>query len=87
MKQTEHRGHSILWSIEQPSGTNFCNARGHVEFYQGETFCTVNLTGAVNKFTSEEDAERDLLTKAKSWIDRRTHSTVQETSSMKSLTS
>lgn len=78
MKQTEHRGHSILWSVEQPSGTPFWNARGRVEFYQGDTFCSVNLTGAVNKFTAEDESERDFLTKAKSWIDRHLPSTHDE---------
>ena len=69
MKEAEHRGYLIYWSVEKPSGTAFWNARGRIEFYQGQTLCSLNLTGNVNKFTSENDAEQHFLTKAKNWIE------------------
>jgi hypothetical protein len=80
MKKAAHRGYLIYWSVEKPSGTEFWNARGRIEFYEGRTFCrgALNLTGKVNKFTSETDAEQDFLNKAKNWIDRRLRPRNQE---------
>jgi hypothetical protein len=67
MKQVEHRGHVIHYTVEN---TEFWNARGRIEFYESNTNCSVNLTGKVNKFISEEEAEQDFLSRAKDWIDR-----------------
>jgi hypothetical protein len=80
MKEAEHRGYLIYWSVEKPSGTAFWNARGRIEFIESRTFCkaALNLTSSVNKFTSENDAEKDFLTKAKNWIDRRSRPRHQE---------
>ena len=78
MKEAEHRGYLICWSVEKPSGTEFWNARGRIEFYQDQTLCSLSLTGSVNKFTSENDAEQHFLTKVKNWIDRRSRPRHQE---------
>jgi hypothetical protein len=71
METETYRDCTICFEILQPVGTQFWNARGRIEYYEGMTFCSVNLTGSVNRFSSEEDAKRDFVAKAKSWADRR----------------
>jgi hypothetical protein len=71
METETYRDCTILYEVQQPVGTGYWNARGRVEYYENGTFCSVNLTSAVNKFTSPEEARQDLLAKAKSWTDRR----------------
>lgn len=69
-QREEYNGHVIVFGVAQPTGTKFRNVRGRVEFYQCRTYRSVYFTGAVNKFTSEEDATQQFLTKVKGWIDR-----------------
>jgi hypothetical protein len=47
MREAEYQGYLIYWCVEKPSGTEFWNARGRIEFYQGQTLCSLNLTGYV----------------------------------------
>jgi hypothetical protein len=71
METETYRDCTIFYEMYQPAGAEFWSARGRVEYYEGITFCSVNLSSAVNKFVSRDEAKQDFLTKAKSWADRR----------------
>jgi hypothetical protein len=71
MEQEEYRGNIIHFVVEQPSGSQFWNARGYIVFYEAQKVQSLSIAGTPEHFTVEEDAKQEFLSIAKILIDRR----------------
>ncbi len=68
MEQEEYRGSVIHYEINNANG--FWNATGHGELTVNNILRSFAITGPVDRYTSRDDAKKDILKKAKEWIDR-----------------
>jgi hypothetical protein len=71
MDEQTYHDHVIKVTVSQDPDIKLWNARGQIEFFEGGTLRTIQLTGPINRFTSDAEAKSDFIQQAKRWIDER----------------
>ena len=66
-----YRGHSIRFKVQRSPTTLYWRARGTIEYTEGGMFWTFIMTGAIDTFATEAEAEHAFLKQAQEWVDHR----------------
>ena len=68
---TRYRNHLILQKANLDPHTGYWSVRAHIQYNEHITFRDVLITGPSGVFTTENEAEKHIIEKAKEWVDAR----------------
>jgi hypothetical protein len=65
-----YRGHTIRFRVQRSTTTLYWRVRGTIEYTEGGMFWTFIMTGAIDTFATEAEAEH-AFKQAQEWVDHR----------------
>ncbi len=68
---TRYRNHLILEKANLDPQTGYWMVRAHIQYNEHITFRDVLITGPNDVFTTQNEAEKHIIEKAKEWVDAR----------------
>lgn len=68
---TRYRNHLILEKANLDPQTGYWTVRAHIQYNEHITFRDVLITGPSGVFTTQNEAEKHIIEKAKEWVDAR----------------
>jgi hypothetical protein len=67
----QYRGHTISFTVQRSPITLYWRARGTIEYTEAGRFWTFIMTGAIDTFITEAEAEDGFIQQAQKWVDDR----------------
>ena len=68
---TRYRNHLILDKATLDRQSGYWTVRAHIQYNEHITFRDVLITGPDDVFTTESEAQKHIVKKAKEWVDSR----------------
>ncbi len=72
----QYRRHTIRFTVQRSPVTLYWRGRGTIQYTEGGRFWTFIMTGAIDTFTIEAEAEHGFLQQAHKWVDDRLDSKI-----------
>jgi hypothetical protein len=66
-----YRGHTIKFTVQRSPTTLYWRARGTIEYTDAGRFWTFIMSGAIDTFTTEDEARDGFIQQATNWVDAR----------------